>query len=164
VTELYPGGGPINTAAAISIYGTGFTTGSTVAVNGDRSLQRCLHNGDHDHHPGRLLAFPGNLNVTVTTPGGTSTPIGFTTFLSIANNDIAITPPMVCCTPRCHREAVGGPGNSVVGIDPTTGDIARTIFAGSIRQNGPCPRRNPALCRPGWRRRCSPINLTAAKS
>jgi hypothetical protein len=132
VTELYPGGGPINTAAAISIYGTGFTTGSTVAVNGETVPSSVVYTTEITTTiPAALLAFPGNLNVTVTTPGGTSTPIGFTTFLSIANNDIVYNPADGLLYASVPPEAVGGPGNSVVGIDPTTGDIARTIFAGS---------------------------------
>ena len=132
VTELYPSGGPINTAAAISIYGTGFTTGSTVAVNGETVPSSVVYTTEITATiPAALLAFPGNFNVTVTTPGGTSTPMGFTTFISIPNNDIVYNPADGLLYASVPPEALGGPGNSVVGIDPTTGNIARTIFAGS---------------------------------
>jgi hypothetical protein len=132
VTELYPSGGPINTAASIYIYGNGFTSGSIVAVNGETVPSTVVYASEIAATiPAATLAFPGNFNITVTTPGGTSTPMGFTTFISIANNDIIYNPADGLLYASVPPEAVGGPGNSVVGIDPTTGNIARTIFAGS---------------------------------
>ena len=60
VTELYPSGGPINTAAAISIYGTGFTTGSTVAVNGETVPSSVVYTTEITATiPAALLAFQG---------------------------------------------------------------------------------------------------------
>ena len=139
VTELYPSGGPINTAAAISIYGTGFTTGSIVAVNGETVPSTVAYTTEITGTIlAALLAFPGNFNVTVTTPGGTSAPMGFTTFLSIANNDIVYNPADGLLYASVPPTALGGPGNSVVGIDPTTGNIARTILPAAIRTRWPC--------------------------
>jgi hypothetical protein len=82
LTSISPISGPINTAAQITLYGTGFNANSTVAVNGNEvsatyvsSTQMMLN------LPATAVAVPGNVNITVTTPppgGGTSEGLDYT--------------------------------------------------------------------------------------
>ena len=75
LTAISPSGGPINTATAVTLTGTGFTASSTVALNSQTIPSTFVS-------PTQLTATfpasslpPGNVNVTVTTPapgGGTS--------------------------------------------------------------------------------------------
>jgi hypothetical protein len=93
VTAIYPNFGPINTAAAITISGVGFTSNSAVAVNGETITSTYVSSTEITATiPASSLAFPGNVNVTVTTPapgGGTSPAQPFTVYLPITANDIA---------------------------------------------------------------------------
>lgn len=135
LTSIYPSGGPINTATKVNLNGTGFTAQTTLAVNGvtipstynsSFSLTTTI--------PASSVALPGNYNVTVTTPapgGGTSASLVYTTFISIANNDIVYNAKDGLLYASIPSVSIGGGGNSVVGIDPVTGNIARTIWVGS---------------------------------
>ena len=49
VTSISPAAGPINTGQTITLYGTGFTTASTVALNGVNVAERD-HGGAEDNH------------------------------------------------------------------------------------------------------------------
>ncbi len=134
LTSIYPSGGPVNSAASISLSGTGFTSGSTVAVNGVTIASQYLAATEITATiPAADIALPGNLNITVTTPspgGGTTSPLLFTAFLGITNNDIAYDASnglLYASIPG----TVSGIGNSVIGIDPVTGNIESQIFVGS---------------------------------
>lgn len=135
LTALYPGGGPINVAATVSLSGTGFTALSTVAINGqtipstfqDSTQMVCTI-------PASAVALPGNANVTVTTPapgGGTSTPFAFTVFLPISNNDIVYNAVDGLLYASIPVVGAGSGGNTIAGIDPATGSVIRQIQVGS---------------------------------
>lgn len=135
LSSISPGGGPINTAATVTLTGTGFTTNTTVAVNGQivpstfSSSTQITAN-----FPASAVATAGNQSVTVTTPapgGGTSAPQLYTTFLSIPNNDIVYNAVDGLLYASVPASAAGAIGNAVVGIDPNTGSITRTIQVGS---------------------------------
>ncbi len=135
LTSLYPGGGPINTEAAVTLTGTGFTASTTVAVNGAQIASTYVNPTQITATiPASSLAFPGNANVTVTTPapgGGTAAPLPFTTFIQIPNNDIVYNPTDGLLYASVPSTGDGVNGNSVAGLDPTTGNVMRQIWVGS---------------------------------
>jgi uncharacterized repeat protein (TIGR01451 family) len=84
--------------------------------------------------PALSLALPGNAAITVTTPapgGGTTLPMAFTVYLAIPNNDIVYNEADGLLYASVPVEGVGSGGNSVFGIDPTTGTVMRQIWVGS---------------------------------
>ena len=134
LTSIYPAGGPIDTATSVTLQGTGFTQNSTVALNG--TTIPSTYEGSTELTatiPASSVTLPGNVNLTVTTPapgGGTTAPLSFTAYLGITNNDMlynATDGLLYASIPG----SVSGMGNSVVGIDPVTGNIQRQLFAGS---------------------------------
>lgn len=135
VTEIGPSSGPINTAAAINVYGTGFTSNSTVALNGETIASTYVNSTEITATiPAAGLAFPGNVNITVTTPapgGGTSAPGIFTVCIPITASDIVFNATDGLLYASEPATSPGVSGNSVVGIDPTTGNITRQIQVGS---------------------------------
>jgi len=132
LTSISPGGGPLNALTQVTLEGAGFTAGSTVAVNGN-SVPSEFVSSTEITATIPAAAVPGNLNVTVTTPppgGGTSAGVPFTAYIGIANNDIAYNSAdglLYASVPG----SVAGTGNSVVGIDPVTGNVIRQIWVGS---------------------------------
>ncbi len=135
LTSISVTGGPINTAQAITLYGTGFTAASTVTVNGasvtttygsSTSLSVAL--------PASTFTLPGNYNLAVTTPapgGGTSTPLTFTAYVPIVNNSM-IYNPVNGLFYLSIPSSVGAPyGNSIVSVDPATGNLGTPIYVGS---------------------------------
>jgi hypothetical protein len=135
LTSISPSGGPINTASAVTLVGTGFTTNTTVAINGETIPSTYVNATEITATiPSYMLATPGNQNVTVTTPapgGGTSGAQGYTTFLQIPNNDIVYNTADGLLYASVPASAAGAIGNSVVGIDPNTGTITRQIQVGT---------------------------------
>jgi hypothetical protein len=135
LTSIYPNAGPINTAATVTLNGTGFTTGTTVSLSGTEIICSFTNSTQLSCPlPASSLALPGNVNITVTTPapgGGTSAALSYTTYLSIANNDIVYNPVDGMLYASVLAEGVGSGGNSVAAIDPTTGNIVRQIWVGS---------------------------------
>jgi hypothetical protein len=135
LTQLYPGGGPINTAASVTLSGTGFTAASTVALNGSTISSTFVNSTQITCTiPASSLALPGNANITVTTPapgGGTTAPLAFTTFLAINNNDIVYNPTDGLLYASVPISGIGSGGNTVEGIDPVTGTVMRQIWVGS---------------------------------
>jgi trimeric autotransporter adhesin len=135
LTSLYPSAGPINSATAVSLAGTGFTGSTTVALNGVTVPSKYVSSTQITAtFPASSVAIPGNFNVTVTTPapgGGTSSPQSYTAYILMPNNDIAYNPVDGLLYASVPSEAVGAPGNSLVGIDPLTGAVTRQIWVGS---------------------------------
>jgi trimeric autotransporter adhesin len=134
LTSLSPNAGPINTATSVTLFGSGFTSGSTVAVNGVQVNSTFVDSNELTLTlPASSVALPGNLNVTVTTPapgGGTTAALTYTAYVAIQNNDIAYN----AADSLLYATVPGGAasmGNSVVGIDPATGNVMRQIFVGS---------------------------------
>lgn len=135
LTSISPSGGPINTAASVSLYGTGFTAASTVALNGSTVASTFVNSTQITCTiPASSLALPGNTNITVTTPapgGGTTAPLPFTTFLAITNNDIVYNATDGLLYASVPVSTIGSGGNTVEGIDPVTGTVIRQIWVGS---------------------------------
>ena len=135
LTSLSPAGGPLNTASAETLTGTGFTANTTVALNGQTLASTVVSSTQiTTTFPASALATPGNQSVTVTTPapgGGTSGAQQYTTFLSIANNDLVYNAADGLLYASVPATAAGGIGNAVVGIDPNTGSITRQIQVGT---------------------------------
>ena len=135
ITQLSPSAAAINSPATVSIYGTGFITSSTVAVNGATVPSTYASPTQITATiPASSLATPGNANVTVTTPapgGGTTAPLPFTVYISIPNNDIVYNAVDGLLYASVPATAPGVPGNAVIGIDPLTGTISRQIQVGS---------------------------------
>jgi hypothetical protein len=135
LAQIYPGGGPIDTATAITLSGTGFTPLTAVEVNGATIPSVFVGSTQITCTiPASSVATPGNVNITVTTPapgGGTSSPLVFTAFVAITNNDIVYNPTDGLLYASVPVSGVGSGGNSVVGIDPVTGNVMRQIQVGS---------------------------------
>ena len=135
LTYISPASGPINTAAPVTLTGTGFTSSSTVAVNGVTISSTYVNSNELTVTiPAANIAVPGNANITVTTPapgGGTTSPLTYTAYVSIPNNDIVYNPADGLIYASVPSSTPGGIGNSVVGIDPATGNTIRTIWVGS---------------------------------
>lgn len=135
LTGLSPNAGPIATAGEVTLQGTGFSSSTTVAVNG--TVVPSTYNNSTSITatiPASNLAFPGNVNVTVTTPspgGGTSSGMPYTVYLPIAANDIVFNTADGLLYASLPVTTAGVTGNSIVGIDPTTGNIKRQIWVGS---------------------------------
>jgi hypothetical protein len=136
LTAIYPNSGPLNTATAITLNGTGFTSNSIVALNGTTISSTYISSTELTAIiPAASAALPGNLAITVTTPapgGGTASPLAFTVFLSIPNNDIVFNPTDGLLYASVPNSAPNGiTGNSIAGIDPLTGTVVREIWVGS---------------------------------
>jgi hypothetical protein len=135
LTSIYPTGGPLNTASAETLNGTGFTANTVVTLNGETIASTLVSSTQiAATFPASALATPGNQNVTVTTSapgGGTSGAQHYTTFLSIANNDIVYNAADGLLYASVPASSVGAIGNVVVGIDPNTGSITRQIQVGT---------------------------------
>jgi sugar lactone lactonase YvrE len=140
LTSISPASGPTNTAASVTLYGTGFTSTSTVAVNGVIVPSTYGNSGQLTATiPAASVAVPGNASITVTTPapgGGTTSPLSYTAYVAIPNNDIAYNAAdglIYASVPGASVPGTvqSGMGNSVIGIDPVTGNVMRTIWVGS---------------------------------
>jgi hypothetical protein len=135
LTGMSPNAGPIGTASQVTLQGTGFVPSTTVAVNGTVVASTYSNSGSITTTiPASSLTVPGNVNVTVTTPspgGGTSSPEPFTVYLPITANDIVFNTTDNLLYASVPATAAGVSGNSVVGIDPTTGNVTRQVFVGS---------------------------------
>jgi len=134
LTSIYPAGGPINTSTQVSLDGTGFESGSTVQLNGVTVPSQYVNSTELTTTiPASAVMTPGNVNVTVTTPapgGGTTSPMAFTAYVSLTSNNMIYNPSdglLYASVPG----SVPGMGNSVVGVDPVTGNIPRQIWVGS---------------------------------
>lgn len=135
LTSISPSGGPVGTTTNITLFGTGFNASSTVALNGVNISSKFVSSTDLTATiPASLVEFAGNVNITVTTPapgGGTSAAQVYTTFISIPNNDIVYNPVDGLLYASVPASNAGAIGNAVVGIDPYTGTITRTIQVGT---------------------------------
>ncbi|MGA8940177.1 MAG: IPT/TIG domain-containing protein, partial [Acidobacteriaceae bacterium] len=135
LTSISPSGGPINTSSAETLTGTGFTTNTTVFVNGQTIPSTFVSSTQITaNFPAYVLATPGNDKVTVTTPapgGGTSAAQVYTTFISIPNNDMVYNSADGLLYASVPASTAGAIGNCVVAIDPYTGVITRQIQVGT---------------------------------
>jgi hypothetical protein len=132
---VYPNAGPINTEALVTLTGTGFTLETKVSVNGVIVPSNFVSSGTITATiPAANLALPGNVNISVTTPGsgaGPSPALTYTVYINLANNDIVYNPVDGLLYASVPVSGAGTGGNTVVGIDPATGAIRRKIQVGS---------------------------------
>lgn len=131
-----PGGAPVGSPdTKITIYGSGFFQDSVVQWNGislattygsTSSLTATI--------PASYLALPGGGLLHINTPenlGQTSPSVAFSTYLSLPVNDLAwnAVDGLIYAT---VASSAGNPyGNSLAGIDPTTGVVKKSVFVGS---------------------------------
>jgi hypothetical protein len=135
LTSISPSAGPINSATPVTLYGTGFTNQSTVALNGIDIPAAYVDSGQLTATiPASSIALPGNIGFTVTTPapgGGTSAPLPFTAFIGIANNSMVYNPVNGLFYLSVPSSAGAPYGNSIVSVDPETGALGTPIPVGS---------------------------------
>lgn len=135
LTSTSPSAGPINTATAVTLYGTGFTAGSTVALNGTNIASTFVSSTELTTTiPASSVALPGNVNLTVTTPGpggGTSASLPYTAYIAIPNNGMVYNPVNGLLYVSVPGSAGTPYGNSVVSVDPETGALGAPILVGS---------------------------------
>ena len=135
LTSISPNYGPINTATAIALTGTGFTGNSTVAYNGTALTATYVNSTQLTVTlPASSAAVPGNGNFTVTTPapgGGTTPALVYSAYIPLVNNS-TIYNPVNGLIYASIPGSVGAPlGNSIVSVNPATGVIGTPIFVGS---------------------------------
>ncbi len=135
LTALSPSVVPINTAATITLTGTGFTSASTVSFNGTSIAATYVSATSLTVAvPASSLSIPGNDSFVVSTPapgGGTSAALNLTAYVPIVNNSM-IYNPVNGLFYLSIPSSVGAPyGNSIVSLDPATGAFGVPIFVGS---------------------------------
>ena len=135
VSFISPNTGPINTAATLNINGTGFTSSSTVTLNGtDIPPTYVSPTQITVKLPASAVRLPGNLQFTVTTPppgGGTSGALAYTAYVPIANNSMVLNPVSGLLYVTVPSSAGAPYGNTVVSVDPETGNLGTPIAVGS---------------------------------
>jgi uncharacterized repeat protein (TIGR01451 family) len=120
---------------ALTLTGSGFVPTSVVQWNG--SARPTIFNTSNQLTatiPASDIQSLGNDAVTVFTPapgGGVSAPSTFTTFLSLANNDLIYDASRKLFWTSIPSSAGPLLGNSVVSIDPYTGLLGTPIWVGS---------------------------------
>ena len=135
VSFISPNTGPINTAATLNINGTGFTSSSTVTLNGtDIPPTYVSPTQITVKLPASAVRLPGNLQFIVTTPppgGGTSGALAYTAYVPIANNSMVLNPVSGLLYVTVPSSAGAPYGNTVVSVDPETGNLGTPIAVGS---------------------------------
>ena len=80
--------------------------------------------------PASAVRLPGNLQFTVTTPppgGGTSGALAYTAYVPIANNSMVLNPVSGLLYVTVPSSAGAPYGNTVVSVDPETGNLGTPI-------------------------------------
>ena len=135
VTLLSVTAGPIATDAKLNVYGTGFSSASTVSYNGQAVTTTYSSSTLLSATiPAAQLLFPGTGNITVTTPapgGGTSNALVYTAYVPILNNSMVYNPTNGLMYVSVPSSAGPAYGNSVVSVDPQTGAIGTPIRVGA---------------------------------
>ncbi len=135
ISSINPNTGPINTAATLNIFGTGFNSSSTIALNGTQISSTYVNSTQMTVNlPASAVRLPGNLQFTVTTPppgGGTSGALAYTAYIPIANNSMVLNPASGLLYVTVPSSAGAPYGNTVVSVDPETGNLGIPIRVGS---------------------------------
>ncbi|MGO4516433.1 beta strand repeat-containing protein [Terriglobus sp. 2YAB30_2] len=135
LTALSPNYGPMNTATKITLTGTGFSTASTVSLNGTQLTT--TYNSSTSLSvtvPASSLSLPGNYSFSVATPapgGGTSSSLAFSAYIPLVNNSMVYNPADGLIYASIPGSVAAPLGNSVVSVNPATGAIGTPIFVGS---------------------------------
>ena len=135
VSSISPNSGPIDTATTLEIYGTGFYPSSTVVLNGANIASTYVSSTQITVNlPASAVRLPGNLQFSVTTPppgGGTSGVVAYTAYVPIASNSMVLNPVNGLLYVTVPSSAGAPYGNSVVSVDPETGNLGTPIPVGS---------------------------------
>jgi uncharacterized repeat protein (TIGR01451 family) len=135
LTYISPSAAPINTATPITLVGTGFTAGSTVAFNGVNLTATFVSATEMTLTlPASSVLLPGVGSFTVTTPapgGGTSAAMAFTSYIGLVNNSMVYNPVNGLLYVSVPSSAGAPYGNSIVSVDPETGAFGTPIPVGS---------------------------------
>jgi trimeric autotransporter adhesin len=138
VTSLSPNAVHVGSGdVAITVTGTGFTSGSTVNWAGT-ALNTSLISGTQllATVPSASLANLGWAPVTVSTPapgGGVSNPVAFTIFntVKLQANHLAVEPFTGRLYATVNSSATEVTGNSLVVLDPVSGKLGTPVSVGS---------------------------------
>jgi trimeric autotransporter adhesin len=135
VTSLSLTAGPIATDTKLTVFGTGFSSASTVSYNGQAvTTTYSSSTALTATIPASQVSFPGTGTVTVTTPapgGGTSNALLFTAYVPMVNNSMVYNPANGLLYVSVPSSAGPAYGNSVVSVDPQTGAIGTPIRVGA---------------------------------
>nr|WP_255484113.1 IPT/TIG domain-containing protein [Granulicella sp. 5B5] len=119
----------------ITLYGSGFFPDSVVLWNGTPLVTTYTSSSSMTAViPSSDLSVPGDATISIATPenmGQASATAGFNTYLALPINDLAYNTTDGLLYATIAGTGGQGLGNSLVGIDPVTGSIRRTIFVGS---------------------------------
>ncbi|HVG26932.1 MAG TPA: IPT/TIG domain-containing protein, partial [Acidobacteriaceae bacterium] len=118
-----------------TVYGGGFFADSVVQWNGTPLATTYSSSTSMSVTiPAALLSSPGSARITIATPenlGAASATQGFSTYIAMPMNGLVWNSKDGLLYATIPGRAGPGLGNSLVGIDPVTGAIQRTIFVGS---------------------------------
>ncbi len=135
ISSISPNSGPINTATTLTINGSGFNSSSTVALNGTNIASTYVNSSQITVNlPASAVRLPGNLQFTVTTPspgGGTSGVMAYTAYVPIVSNSMVLNPVSGLLYVTVPSSSGAPYGNSVVSVDPETGNLGTPIPVGS---------------------------------
>ncbi|HWR37510.1 MAG TPA: IPT/TIG domain-containing protein [Clostridia bacterium] len=135
LSSLSPRAAPAGSASIdLTLMGTGFTNAST-AYWDSKPLPTTLSSGQlRATLSAALLQKLGTYNVTVTNPGpgggGTSSALVFSTYLPLPSNDLVYSAWSKLLYASVPSTA-GSLGNSIVGVDPVTGNVMNSVYVGS---------------------------------
>lgn len=135
LTSLSVAGGPVNQPVSITLTGSGFTSLSTVTLNGV-TVPSVFVSGTSltANVPASIIATPNVYSLSVTTPspgGGTSTPMYYTAYVPVTNNSMVYNPANGLFYLSVPSTAGAPYGNSIVSVDPVTGNLGTPIPVGS---------------------------------
>ncbi len=135
LASVSPINGAFDTAAKLTLYGTGFTAASTVNLNGQPLTATYLSPTSLTVSlPASSLPLPGNYSFTVTTPapgGGTTAAQLFTAYIPLTSNSSIYNPVDGLMYASVPGSVPAPMGNSIVSVNPATGAIGTPIFVGS---------------------------------
>jgi len=127
LTALSPNYGPTNAATNITLVGTGFTAATTVSLNGTQLTSTYSSPTSLSVSvPASSLPLPGNYSFTVSTPapgGGTSGSLAFSAYIPLTSNSMVFNPDDGLIYASVPSSAGSPLGNSVVSVDPATGQL-----------------------------------------
>ncbi|KAA6457573.1 transcription factor [Acidobacteria bacterium AB60] len=135
VTGISPTAIPLNTPTTITVSGSGFTSLSVISIDGTTQPTGFTNSTTLTAQvPASILRMPGVFALVVTTPGpggGTSTTQYLTAYVPIVNNSMAYNPVNGLFYLSVPSSAGVPYGNSIVSVDPLTGNLGTPIPIGA---------------------------------
>jgi sugar lactone lactonase YvrE len=135
LTSITPAAGPFNQATTLTLTGSGYSTASTVSLNG-KQIDSTFNNSSSItvKLTAADLPLPGNQSFTVTTPapgGGTTDALTYTAYIGIVNNSAVYDSTKGLFYVSVPSSAGAPYGNSIVSVDPETGALGTPIPVGA---------------------------------